>query len=56
MEMLEQYQVADLVRGTFFQFHIASDGGGESVIGQMRVLTCEGRAVQFDGVLAQQPW
>src|SRR6266536_917724 len=56
MEMLEQYQVADLVRGSFFQFHIASDRGGESMIGSMRVLTCEGRAVQFDGVLTQRAW
>jgi hypothetical protein len=56
VEMLEQYQIADLVRGPFIQFHITSDCGGESMIGSMRVLTREGRAVQFDGVLTQQAW
>jgi hypothetical protein len=54
MEMLEDDQVADLVRGPFSQFHILLDCGGEPVVRAMRLLTGEGRAVQFDGVLAQQ--
>jgi hypothetical protein len=51
MDMVEQYQVANFVRGAFVQFHIASDRGGEAMIGLMRFLSGEAGAVQFDGVL-----